>query len=179
MTLECSGNNKLHPRTASAQGRRHCFSGVCTWTYWLFCSMISRVTRFQMICLNWRIGVRGRSKWTKSGLYESFGLVRRWKQHRVTLFLWYLVSIHWLREEIPSSKLNWLYLAMTLLKALFGFRWMAPSGENLWSGLYWLGHYNDNVCACRFLVGGTVFVSIFHCPGAAMVVEGWRWSCML
>ena len=35
-----------------------------------------------------------------------------------TLVLVVLVS--WLRGEIPRSDLNWMYLAMALLKALFG-----------------------------------------------------------
>ena len=48
------------------------------------------------------IGVRGRSKWTKSGLYESIGLVRRWKQRRVTSFLWYLIPIHCVISQFSS-----------------------------------------------------------------------------
>ena len=69
-----------------------------------------------------RLGVRGRSKWVKSSLYESIGLVRREKQYGVTLLWWYLVLIHRFREEISRSDLNWLNLAVTLLKALFGLR---------------------------------------------------------
>ena len=41
-----------------------------------------------------KLGVRGRSKWVKSGLYGSIGLVRRGKQHGVTLLWWYLLLIH-------------------------------------------------------------------------------------
>ena len=44
------------------------------------------------------------------------------KQHSVTLLWWYLLLIHRFREEIPRSDLNWLNLAVTLLKALFGLR---------------------------------------------------------
>ena len=66
-------------------------------------------------------GVRGRLKWVRSGLYGSIGLVRR-KQHDVTLSWWYLLLIHLFREEIYRSDLNWLNLAVTLLKALFGLR---------------------------------------------------------
>ena len=69
-----------------------------------------------------RLGVRGRSKWVKSSLYESIVLVRREKQYSVTLLWWYLVLIHRFREEIPRSDLNWLNLAVTLLKALFGLK---------------------------------------------------------
>ena len=67
-------------------------------------------------------GVRGRLKWVRSGLYGSIGLVRRRKQHDVTLLWWYLLLIHLFREEIPKSNLNWLNLAVTLFKALFGLR---------------------------------------------------------
>ena len=68
------------------------------------------------------LGVCGRSKWVKSGLYGSIGLVRRRKQHDVTLSLWYLLLIQRFWDEIPRSDLNWLNLAVTLLKALFGLR---------------------------------------------------------
>ena len=68
------------------------------------------------------LGVHGRSKWVKSGLYGSIGLVRRGKQRGVTLLWWYLLLIHRFREEISRSDLNWLYLAMILLEALFGSR---------------------------------------------------------
>ena len=68
------------------------------------------------------LGVRGRSKWVKSGLYGSIGLVRRGKQRGVTLLWWYLLLIHRFREEIPRSDLNWLNLPVTLLKSLFGLR---------------------------------------------------------
>ena len=68
------------------------------------------------------LGVRGRSKWIKSGLYGSIVLVRRGKQHGVTLLWWYLLLIHRFREEIPRSSLNWLNMAVTLLKVLFGLR---------------------------------------------------------
>jgi len=114
------------------------------------------------------LGVRGRSKWVKSGLYGSIGLVRRGKQHGVTLLWWYLLLIHRFREEIPRSDLNWLNLAVTLLKALFGLRWITPSGENFWSGLNWLGHCNVGTCACRFLVGGVV-------SGAYFIVQELLW----
>ena len=67
-------------------------------------------------------GVSGRFKWVRSGLYRSIGLVRRGKQHGVTLSWWYLLLIHRFREEIPRSDLNWLNLAVNLLKALFGLR---------------------------------------------------------
>jgi len=40
----------------------------------------------------------------------------------VTLLWWYLLLIHWFREEIPRSDFNWLNLVVTLLKALFGLR---------------------------------------------------------
>ena len=68
------------------------------------------------------LGVRGRSKWVKSGLYGSIDPVRRGKQHGVTLLWWYLLLIHRFQEEIPRSDLNWSNLAVTLLKALFGLR---------------------------------------------------------
>ena len=68
------------------------------------------------------LGVRGHSKWVKSSLYGSIALVRREKQHDVTLLWWYLVLIHRFREEIPGSDLNWLNPTVTLLKALFGLR---------------------------------------------------------
>ena len=72
----------------------------------------------------WSAGfvVRGRLKWVRSGLYGSIGLVRRGKQHGVPLSWWYLLLIHRFREEISRSDLNWLNLAVTLLKALFGLR---------------------------------------------------------
>ena len=60
--------------------------------------------------------------WVKSSLYGSIGLVRREKQHGVTLLWWYLLLIHRFREEISRSDLNWLNMAVILLKALFGLR---------------------------------------------------------
>ena len=65
------------------------------------------------------LGVFGRSKWVKSGLYGSIDPVRRGKQHGVTLLWWYLLLIHRFRKEIPRSDLSWLDLAVTLLKSLF------------------------------------------------------------
>ena len=65
-------------------------------------------------------GVRDRLKWVRSGIYGSKCLVRRGKQYGVTLSWWYLLIIHRFREEIRRSDLNWLNLAVTLLKALFG-----------------------------------------------------------
>ena len=114
------------------------------------------------------LGVRGRSKWIKSGLYGSIVLVRRGKQHGVTLLWWYLLLIYRFRKEISRSDLNWLNLAMTLLKALFELRWITPSGKNLWSDLNWLGHCNVGTCACRFLVGGVV-------SGAYFIVQELLW----
>ena len=67
-------------------------------------------------------GVRGHLKWVRSDLYGRIDLVRRGKQHGVTLSWWYLLLIHRFREEIPRSDFNWLNLVVTLLKALFGLK---------------------------------------------------------